>query len=64
LCHYENQPKRQEVIFRKMHNQEIHHLHFSLHVARMTKPMRWIGHAARICKMRNPYKIAVGEIPQ
>jgi hypothetical protein len=34
---YENQPKRQEVIFRKMPNKKLHHLHFSLHVIRMTK---------------------------
>jgi hypothetical protein len=58
-------PKRDEVTggWRKLHNEELHNLHFSPSIIRVTKSsrFRWAGHAARMGEKRNAYKILVGK---
>jgi hypothetical protein len=57
-------PKRDEVTggWRKLHNEELHNLYSSPSIIRMVKSrsMRWTGHAARLGKKRNAYRILVG----
>jgi hypothetical protein len=57
-------PKRDEVTrgWRKLHNEELHNLHSSPNVIRMTKSrrMRWAGHVARMGEKRTAYRILVG----
>jgi hypothetical protein len=45
---------------RKLHSEELYN--YSPNINRVTKSrrMRWSGHAARMGKMRNAYKILVG----
>jgi hypothetical protein len=55
--------KRDEVTgdWRKLHNEELHNLHFSPSIIRMIKSrrMRWAGHVARTGEKRNAYRILV-----
>jgi hypothetical protein len=56
-------PRRDEVTgdWRKLHNEELHNLYSSPIIIRMIKSrgMRWAGHAARMGKTRNAYRILV-----
>jgi hypothetical protein len=49
--------------WRKLHNEELHNLHFSPNTIRMIKSrrMRWAGHKARMGEKRNAYRILVGK---
>jgi hypothetical protein len=49
--------------WRKLHNEEFHNLYSSSNIIRMIKSrwMTWVGHVARMGKMRNAYKILVGK---
>jgi hypothetical protein len=57
--------KRDEVTggWRKLHNEELHNLYFSLSIIRVNKSrrMRWVGHVARIGEKRNAYRILVNK---
>jgi hypothetical protein len=57
-------PKRDEVTggWRKLHNEELHGLYSSPSTIRVIKArrMRWVGHVARMGKVRGAYKILVG----
>jgi hypothetical protein len=57
--------KTDEVIggWRKLHNEELHNLYYSLSIIRMTKSrrMRWARHVARSREKRNGYRILVGK---
>jgi ribosomal protein L10 len=48
---------------RKMHNEELHNLHCSPNITRMSKPrrMKWARHVARMGEKRNVYRILVGK---
>jgi hypothetical protein len=52
-------PKRDEVSWRKLHNEELHILYSSPSIIRMIKSrrMRWAGHIARMGERRNAYRI-------
>jgi hypothetical protein len=55
-------PKREEDgSWRKLHNDELHSLYFSLNIVRVIKSrrMRWAGHAARMGG-RGVYRVLVG----
>jgi hypothetical protein len=56
-------PKREQETggWRKLHNEELHNLYFSLSIIRMIKSrrMRWAGHVARMGEKRNAYRILV-----
>jgi hypothetical protein len=58
-------PRRDEVTgeWRKLHNEEIHDLYSSPSIIRImkSKRMRWTGHAARMGKKRNTYRMLVGK---
>jgi hypothetical protein len=58
-------PNRYEVKggLRKLHNEELHNLYSSPSIIRMVKSRRTRceGHAARMGKKRNPYRILVGK---
>jgi hypothetical protein len=58
-------PKRDEVTgeLRKLHNEELHHLHSSPSIIRIIKErrMRWVGHEARIGEKGNAYRLLVGK---
>jgi hypothetical protein len=49
--------------WRKLHNEELHNLYFSLSIIRIIKSrrMRWAGHVARIMEKRNVYRLLVGK---
>jgi len=49
--------------WKRLLNEELHNLYFSLNVIRVTKSMRiiWAGHVARMEKMRNLYRIFWGK---
>jgi hypothetical protein len=57
--------KRDEVTGgrRKLHTEEIHHLHSSPNIIRMIKSrrFRWAGHVACMGEIRNAYKISTGK---
>jgi hypothetical protein len=58
-------PKRDEVMgeWRKLHNGELHNLYSSPDIIRQIKStrMRWAGHAARMGKGTNVYRVLVGK---
>jgi hypothetical protein len=58
-------PKRKEVAggWRTQYNDELHNLYTSLSIIRVIKSgrMRWAGHVASMCEMRNENKILVGK---
>ena len=57
-------PKRDEVImeWRKLHNEELNVLYFSLNIVRAIKSkMKWTGHVARIGKRRGVYRVLVAK---
>jgi hypothetical protein len=49
--------------WRKLLNEELCGLHFSINNPRMTKwkRMRWVGHVARMRGKRNMYRVLVGK---
>jgi hypothetical protein len=56
-------PKREEDgSWRKLHNDELHGLYFSLNIVRVIKlrRMRWAGHVARMGEGRSVYRVLVG----
>jgi hypothetical protein len=58
-------PKRDEVIgvWRKLHNEELHHLHSSPTIVRVIKSrsMRWAGYIAGMGYGRGVYRFLVGK---
>jgi hypothetical protein len=56
-------PRRDEVTRdqRKLHNEELNDLYFSLHICRVIKStrMRWAGHVAHMGKRRGVYRVLV-----
>jgi hypothetical protein len=59
--------KRDEVTgeWRKLHNEKLRDLYSSPSIIRIIKStrMRWVGHAARMGKKRNAYRLLVGKRP-
>jgi hypothetical protein len=57
-------PKRDEITgpWRKLHNEELHHLYSSPNIFRVIKSrrMRWAGHVARIGEGTGVYRVLVG----
>jgi hypothetical protein len=55
-------PKREDVSWRKLHNDELHGLYSSPNIVRLIKSrrMRWAGHVARMGKGRGAYGVLVG----
>jgi hypothetical protein len=49
---------------RKLHDNELHSLYFSLNIVRMIKSrrMRWAGHVARMGEGRGVYRVLVGRL--
>jgi hypothetical protein len=49
--------------WRKLHNEELHHLYSSPSIIRMIKSrrMRWVGHVAQMGEKRNSCRILVGK---
>jgi hypothetical protein len=56
-------PKRDEVRWRKLHNEELRDLYSSPSIIRKIKlrRMRWVGHVARMGDKRNMYRLLVGK---
>jgi hypothetical protein len=58
-------PKRDEVTggLRKLHNEELHNLYSSPNIIKMMKSrrMRCVGHAARMGRQRNIYRVFLGK---
>jgi hypothetical protein len=50
--------------WRKLHNEELHHLYLSPDIIRKVKPrrMRQAGHVARMGEERKVYKVLVGKL--
>jgi hypothetical protein len=56
-------PKREEDrSWRKLHNDGLHSLYYSLNIVRAIKSrkMRWVGHVARMAEGRDVYRVLVG----
>ena len=55
-------PKRDEVRgeWRKLHNEEVNDLYYSLNIVRVIKS-RWTGHVARMGEGRGVYRVLVGK---
>jgi hypothetical protein len=56
-------PKREEDgSWRKLHNDELHSLHYSPNIVRVIKSrrMRWEGHVARMGAGRGVHRILIG----
>jgi hypothetical protein len=56
-------PKREEDgSWRKLHNDELHNLYSSPNIVRVVKSrrLRWVGHVARMGKVRDVYRVLVG----
>jgi len=57
-------PRRDEVTgeWRRLHNEELNDLYFSLNIVRVIKlkRMRWAGHVARMGEERGVYRVLVG----
>jgi hypothetical protein len=51
------------VLWRKLHNEELHNLYSSPSIIRIIKSrkMRWAGHVARMGEKRNVYRLLVGK---
>jgi hypothetical protein len=51
------------LLWRKLHNEELHNLYFSPNTIRVIKSMkvRWAGHVAQMGEKRNAYRILVGK---
>jgi hypothetical protein len=51
-----------DIIWRKLHNEELHRLYSAPSIIRMIKSrrMRWAGHVAQMGEKRNAYRILVG----
>jgi hypothetical protein len=49
--------------WRKLHNEELHHLYSSPSISRVIKArrMRWAGHVVRMEEKRNAYRLLVGK---
>jgi hypothetical protein len=49
--------------WRKLHNEELHHLYSSPSLSRIIKSrrMRWAGHAAQMEEKRNAYRLLIGK---
>jgi hypothetical protein len=49
--------------WRKLHNDELHDLYFSLNIVRVIKSrrMRWVGHVARMGEGRGVYRVLTGK---
>jgi hypothetical protein len=49
--------------WRKLHNEELHHLYSSPSIIRiiMSRRMRWAGHVARMGEKKNVYRLLVGK---
>jgi hypothetical protein len=49
--------------WRKLHNEELHHLYSSPSIVRIikSKRLRWAGHVARMGEKRNVYTLLVGK---
>jgi len=58
-------PRREEVTgeWRRLHNEELHHLYSSPNNLRVIKSrrMRWAGHVARMGEERGVYRVLVGK---
>jgi hypothetical protein len=56
-------PKKAEVTgdWRKLHNEELHHLYSSASIIRMimSRRMKWVGHVACMGGERNVYRIMI-----
>jgi hypothetical protein len=48
--------------WRKLHNEELHSLYFTLNIVRVIKfrRMRWVGHVARMREGRGVYRVSIG----
>jgi hypothetical protein len=59
-------PKRKEVVgdWRRLHNEELHKLFTAPNIIRTIKStrMRWVGHVARMVRMRIAYNILVEKL--
>jgi hypothetical protein len=55
-------PKRDEGLWRKLHNDELHNVYYSLNIVRVIKSrrMRWTGHVERMEEGRGVYGVLVG----
>jgi hypothetical protein len=51
------------LVWRKLHNGELHYLYTSPSIIRMIKSrrMKWAGHVARMGERRNAYRTLVGK---
>jgi hypothetical protein len=63
---FENRVLRRDEVTgecRKLHNEELRDLYFSLSIIRIIRSMRmsWAGHVARIGEKRNAYRLLVGK---
>jgi hypothetical protein len=56
-------PEKEKVLRdrRKLHNEELHNLHFSSKITRVTSSKRLVGHTARMEEKRNTYVVLVGK---
>jgi len=58
-------PRRDEVTgeWRRLHNEELHDLYSSPNIVRVIKSrrMRWAGHVARMCEVREVHRVLVGK---
>jgi hypothetical protein len=58
-------PKRDEVTgeWRKLHNEELNDLYFSLHIVPLIKSrrMKWVGNVARMEDSRGIFRVLVGK---
>jgi hypothetical protein len=58
-------PNRYEVTeeWRKLHNEELNYLHFSLNIVRVIKlrRMKWAVHVARMREMKGVYRVFIGK---
>ena len=57
--------KRDEIAgeWRKLHNAELHSLHYSPNIIKnlKSKRLRWAGHVARVEQSVNAYRVLVGK---